>query len=334
MLSCDLARMLGLTVLGLLVLLGWATWPAVLAIAMFEAAASVPFFPAEQAALPVVVPSEQLEQALAVNEARHFGGSIAGPPLGGALYALTPAAPFLADGISYALSFVMIRGVRGRFEPSPEEAIERKPLIKEIVDGVAYVWRTPFLRAVAVQIPLINLAFTGANFTIILSLRENGVSAPVIGIVGAAVAVGGVVGAFVAPRLKGRMRVSTTVTVLCVAVAVLGAVGGVILPSPLVAVPIAFMVLLTPTVNAVLIAGMIRRTPAYLRGRVNTTIVLAALSLGVFAPLISGLLVSEMSGSVAMISFGAIAAVAAVVAAASPGLRRNGDELLSVDVGG
>ena len=75
-----------------------------------------------------------------------------------------------------------------------------------MADGLRIVWQVPLLRAVMIMAPLVNFAFNGVTFTITLALRQHGTSTAVIGLVQAAIAVGGLLGALVAPRLQGRLR--------------------------------------------------------------------------------------------------------------------------------
>ena len=83
------------------------------------------------------------------------------------------------------------------------------------------------------------------------------------------------------------------------------AVAALLLPSPLVAVPMAITLLLAPTANAALFAAMLRTTPEDMRGRVNNTVILAATGLAALAPLTAGLLVQHFSGRWALAVFAA-----------------------------
>jgi MFS family permease len=62
-------------------------------------------------------PDGQLEEAWAATEGRTYGASLAGPALGGVLFGLRRAVPFLADAVSYAASFGTVSRIRGRFRP-------------------------------------------------------------------------------------------------------------------------------------------------------------------------------------------------------------------------
>ncbi len=104
MIACDSVRAAALGLLVALVLLHVVTWPVVLAVSVVDGAANVLFDPSANAALPAIVADEQLEQAWAATEARSYGASLAGPALGGFLYGLGSAVPFLGDAVSYIVS--------------------------------------------------------------------------------------------------------------------------------------------------------------------------------------------------------------------------------------
>jgi MFS family permease len=317
MIACDVMRAVLLAVLGFLVAARLASWPAVLAVSMVDGGAGAIFAPAATAALPGIVPDAQLEQAWAATEARSYGAGLAGPALGGLLFGAARAVPFLADAVSYVASFGTVSRIGGQFRP-PSRV--RKPLWREVADGLQLVWQVPTLRAVVITAPLVNFAFTGVIFTITLALRRHGTPTPVIGLVQAAVAAGGLLGAAAAPLLQGRLRLGTLVTVIELAGAVLFAAAALLVPWPLVAVPVALALLLAPTVNAALFAVMLRSAPEDMRGRVSNTVLMLATALAALSPLVAGLLVQHAGGAWALGAFAATMAAAAVLCVILPGL--------------
>jgi MFS family permease len=58
-----------------------------------------------------------------------------------------------------------------------------------------------------------------------------------------------------------------------------------------------------------------------MRGRVTSTVILAATALSALSPLVAGLTVQHLSGRWALLAFAAVMAVAAVLSVALPGLR-------------
>jgi MFS family permease len=215
MIICDTLRAVLLAVLGVLVVLHLAAWPTVLLVAVLDSAADVIFMPAATAALPQIVDAGQLEQAWAATEGRTYAAGLAGPALGGLLFGIGRALPFLGDAVSYLISAATVSRIRGRFRP--EQAAERKGLWHEVLDGVRFVWRTPLLRAVVAQAPLVNFAFTGVLFTITVALRRHGTAPGIIGLVQAGIAAGGLAGAVIAPWLQRRLRLSRLVLLFTVA---------------------------------------------------------------------------------------------------------------------
>jgi hypothetical protein len=251
--------------------------------------------PSATAALPGIVPDGQLEQAWAATEARTYSASLAGPVLGGVLFGLGRAVPFLADAVSYGVSFGTVSRIRGRFRS--DKTIERKALWREVTDGLRLVWRVPILRATVIQSPLINFAFNGVIFTVILAMRQHGTSTAVIGLAQAAIGAGGLLGAIAAPRLQGRMRLGTLIAIISLAGALLLGAAALLIPSPLVAAPLA-------------------------TARVSNTMGMVAMALAALAPLIAGLLVQHVSGGWATGAFAATMAFAAALCLLLPGFRK------------
>ncbi len=320
MIISDIVRTCLLAALGILIILGIAPWPAVLVVSLVEGAAGVIFDPAATAALPGIVPDGQLEQAWAATEARSYSAFLAGPALGGLLFGLGRAVPFLADAVSYAISVATVSRIRGQFRP--KKATEHKLLWREVTDGLGLVWQVPIMRAVVVTSPLTNFALIGVIFTITLALRQVGTSSSVIGLVQAAIAAGGLLGAILAPKLQGRMSLGALATTTALAGAVLFGAAAFIVSSPLVGVPVALDLLFAPAASAALTATMLRSVPDEMRGRVTSIVFMVATGLAALAPLVAGLLVQHVSAAWAMGAFAATMAVAAVLRLLMRGFRQ------------
>lgn len=317
MILCDTVRALALAALVALVATDAVDWPAVLAVAVIDRVGDTLFTPASMAALPLIVTDEQLESAWAVSEGRQYAANLVGPPLGGFLYGIGRAVPFLADAVSYGISVVTSRGLTGAFSSSAEPT-SRRGLWAESFDGLKLLWRDRLLRAVMIQAPLLNFAFSGAIFTVIVGLRSHGVSAVVIGGAEASIMVGGMIGAIVAPQIGRALSVRQSLLLLTVSGALLMLVAAAVLPSPAVAAPLALPLVLSPATNAALFAMMLRRAPPELHGRVNNGILQVATALAALAPLTSGLVVGEASARWAMALFAASLAAVVPIALVFP----------------
>jgi MFS family permease len=320
MIVCDLVRAVVLVALAIGIVVHVVNWPIVLVVAAIDRVGDTFFSPASVAALPNVVADVQLEGAWAATEARQYAASLSGPSLGGILYEIGRAVPFIGDAISYGISVITSSAMKGDFSP-PTSTTPRKGLWGEAFEGVRVMLHDDLLRAVIIQAPLINLGFNGVLYTVILGLRHHGVSSSVIGFTESGILVGGLLGAIVAPKIQGRFSLHTLVVGITGIGAAAVAVAAVLMPSPLVAIPIAIPFFLSPTANAALFAVMLRRAPEAMRGRVNNALLQAATGLATLAPLISGLLVEHASSNWAMGAFAAVLCVSAILALSLKSLR-------------
>jgi MFS family permease len=321
MIGCDGVRTVVLAALAVAVGLHAIVWPVVLIVAVIDRVGDTIFTPASTAALPSIVENEQLERAWAATEARQYAASLGGPALGGVLYSLGRAVPFVGDSVSYGVSVLTSSRIRGQFSPAKGEP-GRDGLWSEAFEGVRVIWHDALLRAVIIQAPLINFAFTGGIFTVTLALRRHGSSATVIGLTQTTIMVGGFLGAIVAPRLQGRFTLFRLVVLLTAGGTVCFAAAAVLIPSPILALPVAVALFLSPTANAGLFAAMLRQTPEAMRGRVNNALIQVATGLAALAPLVAGLLVGHISSHWAMGAFAIALAMSAIMALSLKGLRQ------------
>jgi MFS family permease len=335
MIVCDASRACVLGVLTILVALNVASWPVVLVAAVVDRLGDTLFSPASTAVLPTIVHSRQLEDAWAATEARQYTANLAGPALGGALFGLGKALPFLGDTLSYGVSTFTSARMTGEFMPT-RTADTHVGLWREALDGIKLLWHDPLLRAVIVQAPLINFMFTGVLFAVTLSLRVHGSSGTAIGLAQSVIMVGGLLGAIVAPRIQGRFTLWQLVVALTGSATVFLAIAAGITPSPWIAIPIAVPFFVSPTTNAGLFAAMLRRTPEEMRGRVNNALLQLATGLAALAPIAAGVLVTHLSAAWVMGAFAAGMALCTLLTLALPGLRTAGQRGLEkppADVG-
>jgi MFS family permease len=321
MMVTDGVRAVVLALLAAGLAVGWVSWEFVLVVALIDRLGDVLFTPSLTATIPLIVPDAQLEDAWASTEARQFGAGIVGQSLGGLLFQLGRAVPFLGDAISYGVSTVTSARLRGEFRP-PQPEGKRPGLWQEAFEGIRAIMRSPLLRAVIVQAPLINFMFTGVIITVTLGLAASGVRSTVIGLVQASILVGGLLGAIVAPRLTGRFRLSRLVVALTGLGAVAVMIAAFVMPSAWIAVPVAVPFFLSPIANAALFAAMFRETPPELQGRVNAAVLLLATGLAALSPLVAGLLIQHVSAGFSMAFFGCGLAVCCALALVLKGLRQ------------
>lgn len=319
MIACDLGRALAMTSLAVALLVGRATFAHVLVVAFVEGALNVLFTPAQTGAIKQLVPSTALPAAVAANEARDSAAYLAGPSLGGVLFALTRAAPFLVDAVSYLVSFLTLTAIRHPFQE--QRRAPRRPLHREIGEGVAWIWQHPFLRSALLLAGGSNLVSNALALVLILASRERGASATAVGLMLTLVAAGGLAGAVLAPTLQRRLPRRLVVLGLPWLYAALIPTFALLSNPLLLGAVFGVMALLGPTWNAIVSGYAIAITPDHMQARRSSVDWLISGSGLAVAPLLAGYLLDRLGPTGTITAFAALAVVLAVAATASNALR-------------
>ncbi|GAA3014163.1 MFS transporter [Kitasatospora sp. NPDC127116] len=182
-------------------------WPLLTA-AFLLGVGEVLFDCASFALLPSVVPEERLESANGrLFAVQTIGRDLLGQVVGGVLFTVGRTVPLLIDAVSFLVSAVLLRGIRGPApdpEPEPGSLAEtpRPRLLADIREGVAFVLRDPLLRALTVSAGVINAVYLGQIAVFVILVHDVlGLPDSAYGALLAAGAVGGVIGSTVASRL-------------------------------------------------------------------------------------------------------------------------------------
>jgi predicted MFS family arabinose efflux permease len=212
MLISDAARALALGAVAINIPLGGPILPLLMVATLIEGVFNTFFTVAEQACLPRVVRPDQLPQALAVDNTSDQVSRMAGPTLGGFLYALGRGVPFAVDAISYAASVVSLLFIKVPFQQERSATAEPPPsLVSQIRAGLAYLMAHPVLRLLVVLVGGLSFFSQGYPLIVILRAQELGADAQTIGLMFASGGIGGILGALAAPRLQRRFGVGRMV---------------------------------------------------------------------------------------------------------------------------
>jgi MFS family permease len=318
MLTSDVVRAAALGSIAIAAALGHLTFIHVAAVAFLEGTMYVFFNIAEVGALRSVVPTEQLPTAAAAEQARYSTVTIVAPPLGGSLFGIGRALPFVAGAVSPVFSLATLLAIRTPFQEVREH--DDSPLRTQLAEGFRFLWARPFIRTCALFATWTNLVFEGIVLAFIVVARRQGLSSGEIGALIAGIGVFSLLGSAAAPNLHRRMSMRTIVVIgfwvpLTVAAFVADPSVYVLVAS---IVPFAFF---APTLTAVVIGYRVAVTPDRLTGRVNSIARSIALCGAPLGPLIAGLLLSAYSARTAIAVFSVLLLVLAVVGSISPSIR-------------
>jgi MFS family permease len=277
MVSMNAIRCVISLVVAVAVLQGWMTIPLLYLAVLVLGFAEVLYDNSAQTILPSIVPKEGLERANGnLWGAELITNQFMGPPLGGFLIAVAVSLPFLLDGVTFAVSAVLIVAISGSFrargDAGIEEVQEAAPSMRrEIADGVRWLWRHRLLRALAIMLGLMNGLTTLAFATFVLFVQEIlGLSAAGFGILMTAGAVGGVVGSQVAPAISRRLGPGPSLYLTIVAGVVTSVVTGLTSSALVVGLMAAAFMFSAVLWNVITVSLRQTIIPDQLLGRVNS----------------------------------------------------------------
>jgi MFS family permease len=168
---------------------------------------------AYQSYLPRLVERADLVEGNSKLEVSRSAAQMAGPGLGGLLVsALTAPVAIAVDAASYLASVALMGRIR-TVEPAAARE-ERRSLLAELREGLGYVMRHRYQRAIVATTAISNF-FGQLVFAVLLvyAVRELGLTAAAIGLIISLGSVGTLVAAVTARRVGDKLGVGRTVLV-------------------------------------------------------------------------------------------------------------------------
>ncbi|NUW33444.1 MFS transporter [Nonomuraea sp. SMC257] len=279
-----------------------------------------------------IVPTNQLHSAYAQEESRTHAAGLVGPPLGGLLYSLGRAVPFVVDTITflaatifYALAKVPRRPANQSQTSAREDGEEQHPIRggmrRKAVEAVTWLWRQRGLREVTAAVMVLNLLGGAFLIPLIVLVGERGGGALTTGTVLAGLGIGGLAGALLSGRIgkllpPGRLLL-VVLTVFGAALAATALPWGAWWPM----VPLVFITLSTPSLNVVLNVVIARMVPEEMLGRMGAVLSMCSMALKPFGPVLGGALAAALGGATALVILGGLIVMTAALAALSRELR-------------
>jgi predicted MFS family arabinose efflux permease len=135
-------------------------------------------------------------------------------PLGGLLFAVAAALPFVANAAAFAVSAVVLTLVAGSYRTRTDRPRAARTLRGEVLDGLRWLMAQRLLRTMALLIGLLNVTLTAALAVLVLLARDRlGLGSVGYGMLFTCLAIGGVLGALVGDRLVARVTATWTIRV-------------------------------------------------------------------------------------------------------------------------
>ena len=184
---------------------GALTMTHLLTVTLLLGAATVFFSVAWAAYLPAAFDKDDLVGANSALQSTESAAQVAGPAAGGLLVAAVSAvAGLVLDAVSFLVSaFALWRIRRAERRPAPTARVSIRA---DIAVGARWLLRDKYLLNQTLYGAAANLWLTGINaIAVVFLVRELGVSTTTVGLLFAAVSLGGVGAASLTPRLVRRL---------------------------------------------------------------------------------------------------------------------------------
>ena len=142
--------------------------PLLFVIAAMHGTARVFVAPSISSIAPNIVPASLIPRAIALNSIAMQAGSIAGPAMGGFLFAAHPAAPYVVSTVMLVAACALLAMIR-KLPPSP--ANRGVHPMRQIFEGFRYVWNERFLLG-CVTLDLFAVLLGGATALLPVFARD------------------------------------------------------------------------------------------------------------------------------------------------------------------
>ncbi|WP_219418405.1 MFS transporter [Pseudonocardia nigra] len=279
--------------------------------------------PARTTSIRAVVPVAQLPLAYMQEESRAHAARLVGPPLGGLLYGLGRAVPFVADTVTFLVALLCSIGAKVPRRPAGEERAQAKrSMRRDAGEAIAWLWHQRGLREVCAAVMVLNLLGGAFLIPLIVLVADRGGDAVTTGTVLAGAGIGGLIGALLSHRTgallpPGKLLI-TVVTLLGAAFAAMTIPLGPWWPM----VPLALFTLSAPALNVVMDVVIARMVPEGMLGRMDAILTIVSRGLAPLGPVLGGGLAALLGGSGALLVIGGLLLLTAAGAAAVGELRR------------
>lgn len=318
MILSDVVRTATVTALGIAVVSHHIAYWEIPVVAFVEGAGAALFGGAQMGAMRAVVPKPQLPAATNVLTARLAIVRLAGPPLGGVLFGFTPSLPFLADAGSYAASSGSLLAMRTPFEEERER--ESAPMLHSLLEGLRFLWSSPFLRTIVGIFTLAQIIFPGVMLALVVIARRQGLSGGEIGglvaVFGAFLLVGSVISPFMRRLLPPRALIVLEFWTWAGCALFLVWPSVYVLTASLVPTALAI-----PTTDSIVWPYQLSLTPDRLIGRATAAITSLTGGTAALGPLVAGLLLANVSARATIAVLAAFGLAMAIWGTLSPAIR-------------
>jgi MFS family permease len=333
MIWCDTGQLVLVGTIPVALWLGKLAMPQIYIVAAATSVLSTFFNAAGASALPNVTGPAQLIDGLRQGQAAGEVIRISGGVIGGSLFAVARAIPFVTNAVSFAVSAVTLRLIRKDFQESPDEeaAESAEDLWHDITAGLRWLWNHKLVRLVTLVSSADSLRY-GAGYLVIVLLAER-LHTPAAGIGGifAAAGVGALLGNVVAGWAEKRFTFGTVTLSMLWVEAIVFPLYAIAPSAVIIGLIAAVEEFVSPVYELMLGNYRMLATPDSLRGRVGSSVQIATYGAQSVGAIASGFLIEWLGARLSAVVLGAWLVCLAIIVSLSKQVRsaslpRKGDD--------
>jgi len=320
MLVCEAGRALSLLSIFLLGAFGHPSVLQLGLVSFLDGIFFVFFDLAGMSCLPRLVEPVQLPAATSLVMTTDGVTSLLGAPLGGLLYSLGRALPFLADALSYIVSVCSLLFITTTFQQERGKA--PLPLLREMRQGLTWLWHQPTIVSLAVITSGLNLVFPSSALIVLVLASSQQVPPALLGMIFALGGGGYTLGDLLGGPLQRWLRLGTINLGVCWLFVLLWPLFAVASNPLLDASILLGLSLLRPLHGVVQVSYRLAVVPDELQGRVSSIYHLVALSSEPVGLALTGVLIERLGVARTILLAGVGLLILALAMTLNPHIRK------------
>lgn len=245
--------------------------------------------------------------------------TLIGPSLGGILFGLARALPFLVDAFSYVASVVSLAWLRVPFQD--ERASQPRHLLAEIRDGCVWIWREPVVRALVFLHTGVVFAFGGLTLLAVVIAQHLHASPATIGLMFGISGVGAIFGAWRGGKVLHRWHLGQIMVTVYWLYVVIWPLLAFAPATFVIGAIIAALWIVDEVYDVVQITYRLAAIPDALRGRVRSVFLLLSYSALALSATLTGIVLQRWGISTVVLVYEVLFTVLAVAATCNRALR-------------
>jgi predicted MFS family arabinose efflux permease len=320
MLLCEMGRTLSLLSIPLLFALGHPSVLQLGVVSLVDGICFVFFDLAGASCLPRLVAPKQLATATSLSMTPDGVTGLLGAPLGGLLYSLGRAFPFVADALSYAVSACSLLLIRASFQQKRGQAPHA--LLPEMRQGLTWLWHQPIIVSLAVITGGLNLVFPSSALIVLVLASSQQVPPVLLGMIFSLGGGGYTLGNLLGGPLQRWLRLGTINLGVCWLFVLLWPLFAVASNPLLDASVLLGLSLLRPLHGVVQVSYRLAVVPDALQGRVTSIYHLLALSSEPVGLVLTGVFIQSLGIVPTILLEGVGLLILAIAMTLNPHIRR------------